>query len=315
MKRSDKKFISLITTVALSTTMMINFGSVVSSAKDSDEEKIKTSVEEQIDSYLKENSEKLKDERFKKEDINEDEETRVIVQLDEKPAIEGQHNDYTEEVKAEEEEVKEDQNEVIQKVEEITGTSVKKNFGYLVNGFSIETKRKNIEKILGISGVKSVNEVQIYKPDMAFATKVTQAASTWKDYGYKGEGMVVSIIDSGIDSSHKDLQNIDTSKMKLNKSDIEKKINDEVGHGEYYSDKVPFGYNYADNNSEIRDTTGIDHGMHVAGIVAANGNETDSMLAINGVAPEAQLFAMKVVCNNPRLNCAYTDDIIAAIED
>ena len=41
---------------------------------------------------------------------------------------------------------------------------------------------------------------------MEFAKKITDTASVWNDLGYKGEGMVVSIIDTGIDYTHKDLK-------------------------------------------------------------------------------------------------------------
>lgn len=50
------------------------------------------------------------------------------------------------------------------------------------------------------------------------------------------------------------------------------------------------------------------HGQHVAGIAGSNGE-------VKGVAPEAQLLAMKVFSNNKELKGCYTDDIIAAIED
>ena len=68
-----------------------------------------------------------------------------------------------------------------------------------VNGFSIDAKRSDLEKQSAIDGIKSVTEVRSYKPDMATAKNFTQAVSTWKDLGYKGEGMLVSIIDTGID--------------------------------------------------------------------------------------------------------------------
>ncbi len=81
---------------------------------------------------------------------------------------------------------------MIKKVEAITGTKVKRSFGYLVNGFSISTTRKNINKIRAISEVKSVTEVRKYYPTMAYADEITGATSVWSELGYKGEGMVVS---------------------------------------------------------------------------------------------------------------------------
>lgn len=57
--------------------------------------------------------------------------------------------------------------------------------------------------------------------------------------------------------------------------------------------------------------------MHVSGIVGADGdeNEVKNGQAVQGVAPEAQLLAMKAFSNGPAGKYAYTDDIVAAIED
>ncbi len=52
---------------------------------------------------------------------------------------------------------------------------------------------------------------------MNSAKDLTQAVETWKDLGLKGEGMVVSIIDSGIDPNHKDMRITDSSKAKIKK--------------------------------------------------------------------------------------------------
>ena len=58
------------------------------------------------------------------------------------------------------------------------------------------------------------------------------------------------------------------------------------------------------------------HGMHVAGIVAANASqeEVNNNAGVQGVAPEAQVLAMKVFTNNPEIEGAFSDDIIAALE-
>lgn len=66
------------------------------------------------------------------------------------------------------------------------------------------------------------------------------------------------------------------------------------GYGRYFTSKVPFGHNYSDNNDIITDDDPKEqHGMHVAGIVAANGTGKNSASSVVGVAPEAQLLAMK----------------------
>jgi lactocepin len=207
---------------------------------------------------------------------------------------------------------------VMGEVKKIIGTDIKNSFGNLVNGFSIEVRRGEIEKIKNLPGVKNVTEVKKYYVDMNSAKELTQAENVWKDYGYQGEGMLISIIDTGIDHTHKDmrLDQDGKDKAKLSKSAVEEKIKT-LGKGTYLSEKVPFGYNYADKNNTAKDSTDSMHGMHVAGIAAANGSDEEIKAgsAVDGVAPDAQLLAMKVFSNGPLSSGAYSDDIVAAIED
>ena len=83
----------------------------------------------------------------------------------------------------------------------------------------------------------------------------------------------------------------------------------------YYTEKVPYGYNFADRNNEIYDTTGSMHGMHVSGIVAATATAADvnNNNGVKGISPEAQLLSMKVFSNSG-YSGAVEDDIVAAIE-
>ncbi|MBZ9623618.1 S8 family serine peptidase [Clostridium sp. FP2] len=156
---------------------------------------------------------------------------------------------------------------------------------------------------------KGVNNGAGYNPTMTSSKDLTNVLNEWQVSKYKGEGMVISIIDSGIDYRHKDMKITDPSKAKIkNKSP--------QGKGKYFTDKVPYGYNYADKNQNIIDE-GSMHGMHVAGIVAANGNSTEvsKFEAIQGVAPEAQLLAMKVFSNDPDYPSCNDEDVVEAIED
>lgn len=323
MKRRDKKFISMITAMALSTSMLLNYSPLIAKGGvcEGDLEEL---LRKNIESYEQKSLDCSKSNLYKNDALDEngsgekdlEEEIRVIVQLKEAPAIDTQDGrEYTDSAKENEQEIKNSQLKVIEEAERITGKEVRRNFGYLVNGFSINAKRKHIEELDKIDGVKCVTEVRSYKTDMSYAKQITGATSVWDELNIKGEGTVVSIIDTGIDYRHKDLQEIASDTTKLKKDEITKDIN-KLGYGQYFSEKIPFGYNYADGNTNVIDT-GSMHGMHVAGIVAANGKKTaeGEIDGIQGIAPQAQLFAMKVFTNNPETSSAYDDDIIAAIED
>lgn len=77
----------------------------------------------------------------------------------------------------------------------------------------------------------------------------------------------------------------------------------------YLSAKLPFVFDYADNDTDVNHHGGSYHGTHVAGTIA--GNPADG--TISGVAPQAQLVIMKVFSDSG--TNAYSDDILAALED
>ncbi|HHW57149.1 MAG TPA: S8 family serine peptidase [Clostridia bacterium] len=179
----------------------------------------------------------------------------------------------------------------------------------VLNGISGKVKVKDIDKIKLLPGVKDVRIANEYFLDITTAVYSTNAPTVWNELGYKGEGMVVAVVDTGIDYRHQDMKVSDPSRVKLTKEKVQQIAAQTDLPYKYFTDKVPVGWNWADNNDEIIDigATQSMHGQHVAGIVAANGN-------IKGVAPEAQLIAEKVFSNNPNFSSAFSDDIIAGID-
>ncbi|KAA0548544.1 S8 family serine peptidase [Bacillus sp. BGMRC 2118] len=192
----------------------------------------------------------------------------------------------------------------------------KLSFTTAFNGFSGEVKFEDVAKIEAIAGVKNVYLANEYnrpeeKPDMKTSHSFIQSASTWADAGYEGEGMVVAVIDSGVDPSHKDFKLDDNSTGEITAEDV---ANSGL-KGKFFTEKVPYGFNYYDQNQQILDL-GPDasmHGMHVAGTVAANGDEATG--GIKGVAPEAQVLGMKVFSNDPNYPSTWSDVYLAAIDD
>ncbi|MDI3528973.1 MAG: lactocepin [Thermoanaerobacter sp.] len=178
-----------------------------------------------------------------------------------------------------------------------------------INGISGEVKVKDIEKIKLLPGVKDVRIANEYFLDMTSAVYSTNAPTVWNELGYKGEGMVVAVIDTGIDYRHQDMKVADPNRVKLTKEKVQQIAAQTGLPYKYFTEKVPVGWNWADNNDEIIDigATQSMHGQHVAGIIAANGN-------IKGVAPEAQLIVEKVFTNNPNFPSAFSDDIVAGID-
>lgn len=133
------------------------------------------------------------------------------------------------------------------------------------------------------------------QPSSIDSDKIITADKTWVA-GYKGEGTVVAVIDSGLDIDHDALRitNIDAAKYKdANQMEAAKKAAG-ISYGKWYNEKVIFAYNYVDVNDDIKEADKHSHGMHVTGIATGNPSRPDSGEFVYGVAPEAQVMFMRV---------------------
>lgn len=271
----------------------------------------------------KETREKL--ERFKPVTRTDDpnRKVRIVVELKEKSVAQmavDQRMTYDQlsksSIQQQENKVMKQQEAVRAKIKSINkDAKIVNEFSTVMNGFSVEVAEKDIDEIERSSNVQAVYEVGEYeRPDtrveMHTSKEIVQAEQVWNDYGYKGEGTIVSVIDSGVDATHMDFTITNTEAVKLKKETVEKAIQDKVvAKGIYSSAKVPFGYNYFDENTDISDHPELSmHGQHVAGTVGANG-------VLKGVAPETQFLAMKVFSNNAAEATTFGDIYIKAIDD
>lgn len=231
---------------------------------------------------------------------------RFIVELkDDAVADMADVSEYTSKLKSKEEKVIENQASIVEQVEKITGNKVISQTGYLVNSFSIDATRGQIKKILKVEGVEEVYEAAIYEPCMETALNLGNATAQLEseDYGYTGEGIVISIIDTGVNYNHKDMVLDEGVKTKFTKEEWDKKI-ELLGHGKYMTDKVPYGHNYITGKDDCLDESNT-HGYHVSAIAAANGE-------IDGVAKNAQIIGMKVFDEGGAIT---SDGLVCAIED
>ncbi|TYS76718.1 S8 family serine peptidase [Rossellomorea aquimaris] len=205
-----------------------------------------------------------------------------------------------------------------QKVEQVKGTFMKKRSGgsEIIHtysegfyGFSMETTIEEAEKIKKVDGVKDIRIAKTYEHHDINSNELVEAMNVWTKYNYTGEGMIVAIVDSGIDHRHEALQLTENGKehAKYNEENIQSTLNETEVNDIWYSDKVPTGYDWADKDTDVIPASSS-HGTHVAGIVGAF---EESQKKAVGVAPDVQLIAEKVFSDTQ--GYAYDDDIAAGI--
>ncbi|ARI76232.1 S8 family serine peptidase [Halobacillus mangrovi] len=256
------------------------------------------------------------------------EEVRVIVELKDKPVIYSAQSlgkSYSELSESNKEKLRKAALDAQSKVKKsMENNSVrmdyKESFTTVFNGFSGTVRYEEVKMIENLPNVGKVHITNEYErptedPEMLYSKELVNAQKTWQDYGYKGEGMTVAVIDTGIDPDHKDMILSDETEPELSKEEVGTLIEENNLQGKYYTEKVPYAYNYSDENDTVLDLgpDASEHGMHVSGTVGANGDEENG--GIKGVAPEAQLLGMKVFGNDPEMPSTYGDIYIKALDD
>lgn len=193
----------------------------------------------------------------------------------------------------------------------------------LLSGFEITVKAKDFSKvnqllsadatlILGETYLPAEAEVVTNDVDV-YETGIFNTSNS----EYQGDGVVVAVLDSGLDYTHTafSTDNFTSAKKALDLSKVSSKVASTsaakftaglTGEDVYVSDKIPFAYDYADKDTDVLPTNS-EHGTHVSGIIAGSDDR------ITGVAPNAQLAFMKVFSDGAQ--GAKDSWILAALED
>src|SRR5437667_9278196 len=161
--------------------------------------------------------------------------------------------------------------------------------------------------------VKRVTEDRIHTPVLLDSVPLIGADKAWAQ-GFDGTGLVVALIDTGVDSAHQFLAGkVVEEACYSTTSGQESTTLCPNGAGEQIG---PGAGTYCPLELE-----GCWHGTHVAGIAAGNGTPAD--LPIWGVGRGASIMAVQVFSQiNGFFDCsgappclgAYTSDILAALE-
>ncbi len=153
------------------------------------------------------------------------------------------------------------------------------------------------------------NKVSIYENTGIFDSS---------SFGYDGSGMVVAVLDTGLDYTHPAFSPTNFkpgTALGLTKDEVASHIGNTAAATRvpgltaddvYINDKVPFSFDYADNDSDVYSLHN-NHGTHVSGVIVGKDD------TITGVAPNAQLVSMKIFSDI--MESARTSWILSALED
>lgn len=144
--------------------------------------------------------------------------------------------------------------------------------------------RSKLKSLAENSAVKYVEGSVKLKPTVDKALEAGNAAVGGEPLPYKGKGVIIGIIDSGIDWKHSDFIKRDGTSRILFLLDQEKDPDEE-----YTNEQINAALTGSGPAIESIDTVG--HGTHVAGIAAGNGSASNGQF--RGVAPEADLIIVK----------------------
>ena len=178
-----------------------------------------------------------------------------------------------------------------------------RDYTHALDGFAIEAPASSLSTIQQVEGVKAAFIEGTHKPmgstaegsgAPVLANASSLAMTRANQATQKGDGQVIEIIDSGLQTDHDAFSgSMGGVAVRMSQADAQALtgILPHGGAGTFINSKIPFAYDYADNDANVVPTSTKDmsHGTHVAAIAAANGGE------VRGTAPNAQIIVAKVV--------------------
>src|SRR5690606_482516 len=194
-------------------------GVMTASATSGDKEKANEKDLQAINVLSNEKAELIKQlkkkenaEMVQKDALDPNEEVRVIVEIEGQSAVEvasAKGVQYKELAKAEKEQIEAQLVKAhanVKKTISSKGVELNSQFDYTTafNGFSGQVKFSDVQKIKDLPNVKNVYIANEYerpeaKPDMTTSHDFIQSRQVWADSKFQGEGMVVAVIDTGVD--------------------------------------------------------------------------------------------------------------------
>ncbi len=150
----------------------------------------------------------------------------------------------------------------------------------LINGFAATMSGAQILGLSRVPGILRIEEDVQVTTQMDAARRDFGVEAAWSQFGVDGTGTVICVVDTGVDRNH-----------------------------EQFSGKTLYFFDAVNGQSLAYDDNG--HGTHVAAIAAGGGTGGSNAGIFRGVAPEADIYAAKVLSSS---GSGSLSQVIAGVE-
>jgi uncharacterized repeat protein (TIGR01451 family) len=226
--------------------------------------------------------------------------------------------------------LQEKQEALINAAETRFGRQLSIDFRYdvILNGFAAKMTGAEAQKLAGMEGVRAVLKDELWQPETDVSPGFIGADQLWTDtestpgeLSTKGEGMLVGVIDTGINMDHPSFADVGGDGY-----DHE----NPYGVGNYVglcasdptnyvcNDKLVGVYGYTASDEDVTGEDAEDHGSHTASTAAGNYLELEYNgvpVTISGIAPHANIIAYDVCYSDGCPNAYSTAAVQQAVID
>lgn len=219
---------------------------------------------------------------------------------------------------------------MLTKAESLLGRSIQVRYIYdvVLNGVSVELSAQEAEELQSLPGIRKVLKDQDYTyttdagPEWIGAGDIWDGAAVPAAVGTKGEGVLVGILDGGINFDHPSFSDTPDDGFVYSWTGDYLGVCAPAGDPEYAdacNDKVvgAWSYTYDAPSDFVTPEDAEGHGSHTASTVAGNFVDVDfygTEVTISGVAPHAQIVAYDVCYPTPSGGQCAGEDSIAAVQ-